>query len=147
MWCSAGVDPYSKEAQAPSEMVSFTSGFHGRTLGALALTYKDQYKTPFSPGLPGCHITPYLDLEAAAQVIQKVLRICCTSITRSCDPSWLAACQDARRELPAQAGDCMLALRVILLGAEVCIACCLLNIWQAVHILLMCTHPEVRHVC
>ncbi|KAK9812412.1 hypothetical protein WJX73_008840 [Symbiochloris irregularis] len=67
----AGVDPYSKDATAPYEIVSFTSGFHGRTMGALAMTYKDQYKTPFSPGLPGCHITPYLDLEKAAQVIQK----------------------------------------------------------------------------
>ena len=70
--CAAGVDPYDKAAVAPYEMVSFTSGFHGRTLGALALTYKDQYKTPFGPNLPGCHIVPYLDLEAAAQVIKKV---------------------------------------------------------------------------
>lgn len=38
--CAAGVDPYDKTAQAPSELVSFTSSFHGRTLGALVLTYK-----------------------------------------------------------------------------------------------------------
>ena len=44
--CAAGVDPYDKNAQAPSELVSFTSSFHGRTLGALVLTYKVQ------PGLP-----------------------------------------------------------------------------------------------
>ena len=53
-------------------MVSFTSGFHGRTMGALALTYKDQYKTPFSPNMPGCHIIPYLDSKAAVRTIQKV---------------------------------------------------------------------------
>ena len=69
---AAGVDPYDPTAQAPSELVSFTSGFHGRTMGALALTYKDQYKTPFSPGLPGVHIIPWLDKEAAAKTIQKV---------------------------------------------------------------------------
>lgn len=68
----AGVDPYDPAAvgSAPYEIVSFTNSFHGRTMGALALTYKDQYKTPFAPGLPGAVMTPYLDLEAAAQVIQ-----------------------------------------------------------------------------
>jgi hypothetical protein len=54
-------------------MVSFTGSFHGRTLGALALTYKDQYKTPFAPIMPGAVMVPYLDLEAAAAVIQKVI--------------------------------------------------------------------------
>ena len=53
-------------------MISFTGSFHGRTLGALALTYKEQYKTPFSPGLPGARMVPYMDLDAAAEVIQKV---------------------------------------------------------------------------
>lgn len=42
LWPAAGVDPYEKDAQAPSELVSFTSSFHGRTLGALVLTYKVQ---------------------------------------------------------------------------------------------------------
>ena len=37
---AAGVDPYDKAAEAPSELVSFTGSFHGRTLGALVLTYK-----------------------------------------------------------------------------------------------------------
>lgn len=69
---AAGVDPYDKASEAPYEMVSFTNSFHGRTLGALALTYKDQYKTPFSPIMPGALMVPYMDLEAAAAVIKKV---------------------------------------------------------------------------
>lgn len=70
---NAGVDPYdpSASASAPYEIVSFTSAFHGRTMGALALTYKDQYKTPFQPVMPGSIMTPYRDLEAAAAVIKK----------------------------------------------------------------------------
>ena len=36
----AGVDPYDAAAVAPYELVSFTSCFHGRTMGALTLTYK-----------------------------------------------------------------------------------------------------------
>jgi acetylornithine/succinyldiaminopimelate/putrescine aminotransferase len=41
---AAGIDPYDANATAPSEIVSFTSCFHGRTIGALTLTYKEQYK-------------------------------------------------------------------------------------------------------
>ena len=69
---AAGVDPYDPKAEAPHEMVSFTGSFHGRTLGALALTYKDAYKIPFAPGVPGARMVKYLDLDAAAAVIQKV---------------------------------------------------------------------------
>lgn len=69
----AGVDPYDPVASAgaPAEIVSFTNSFHGRTMGALALTYKDQYKTPFQPVMPGAVMVPYRDLEAAASVIKK----------------------------------------------------------------------------
>ena len=45
----AGIDPYDASMSGPNEIVSFTNSFHGRTMGALALTYKDQYKTPFQP--------------------------------------------------------------------------------------------------
>lgn len=38
----AGIDPYDAKATAPSELVSFTNCFHGRTMGALTLTYKEQ---------------------------------------------------------------------------------------------------------
>ena len=69
---AAGIDPYDKAAEAPYEMVSFSNSFHGRTLGALALTYKDQYKTPFTPIMPGALMVPYMDLDAAAAVIKKV---------------------------------------------------------------------------
>ena len=69
---AAGIDPYDPAASAPHELVSFGGSFHGRTLGALALTAKDQYKTPFAPLTPGALMVPYCDLEAAARVIQKV---------------------------------------------------------------------------
>lgn len=40
-------------APGATELVAFTSGFHGRTLGALSLTSKVQYRTPFEPLIPG----------------------------------------------------------------------------------------------
>ncbi|KAG2500289.1 hypothetical protein HYH03_001867 [Edaphochlamys debaryana] len=67
----AGVDPYDGDAVAPYELVSFTSCFHGRTMGALALTYKEQYKTPFFPMMPGHRLAEYNDLESAAACIEK----------------------------------------------------------------------------
>ena len=69
---AAGIDPYDRTAEAPHEVVSFSGSFHGRTLGALALTYKDAYKIPFAPLVGGAIMAPYLDLEAAAAVIKKV---------------------------------------------------------------------------
>lgn len=41
-------------------------------MGALALTYKEQYKTPFAPVMPGAKQATYQDLESAAKVIKKV---------------------------------------------------------------------------
>ena len=68
---AAGVDPYDPDATAPYEIVSFTNCFHGRTMGALALTYKEQYKSPFLPVMPGHQLATYNDLESAAAVIKK----------------------------------------------------------------------------
>jgi len=67
----AEVDPYDAGAAAPSGLLSFDNCFHGRTLGALSLTYKSQYKTPFAPLVPGCVSVPYLDLEAAKAELAK----------------------------------------------------------------------------
>ena len=49
----AGVDAQDAEAAAPTGLVAFTGSFHGRTMGALALTAKTQYQTPFLPIMPG----------------------------------------------------------------------------------------------
>ena len=69
---AAGIDPYDASATAPSEIVCFSASFHGRTMGALALTYKEQYKTPFAPVMPGAKLATYQDLDSAAKVIKKV---------------------------------------------------------------------------
>jgi acetylornithine aminotransferase len=39
--------------KAAADLIAFTSGFHGRTLGALSLTSKVQYRMPFEPLIPG----------------------------------------------------------------------------------------------
>jgi predicted acetylornithine/succinylornithine family transaminase len=50
-------------------VVAFSKSFHGRTMGALAATYKSQYREPFLPLMPGVTFAPFNDLEAAEAVI------------------------------------------------------------------------------
>ena len=57
------------ETTTKSEIVAFSGGFHGRTMGALAVTYKAKYRDPFQPVMPGVSFAPYNDLDAAAKVI------------------------------------------------------------------------------
>ncbi len=51
--------------------VSFSNCFHGRTLGALNLTWKEAYRTPFEPLSPGHTFATYGDLESAKAAIVK----------------------------------------------------------------------------
>lgn len=52
-----------------TQVVAFEGGFHGRTMGALALTSKAAYREPFEP-LPGdVTFVPYGDAEALAAAV------------------------------------------------------------------------------
>ena len=56
-------------AAAKTEVLAFNGGFHGRTMGALAMTYKKAYKEPFHPLVPGVSFVDYNDTEAALRAI------------------------------------------------------------------------------
>ncbi|WP_019158764.1 acetylornithine transaminase [Brevibacterium senegalense] len=47
-----------------TKVVAVEGSFHGRTMGALALTSKAAYRTPFDPGVPGVVHVPFGDEEA-----------------------------------------------------------------------------------
>jgi len=52
-----------------TRLVAMEGAFHGRTMGALALTAKDAYRTPFEP-LPGeVTFVPYGDVESLAAAV------------------------------------------------------------------------------
>ncbi|MCW2796621.1 acetylornithine transaminase [Nocardioides sp.] len=52
-----------------THVVAAEGGFHGRTMGALALTSKEAYRTPFEP-LPGdVTFVPYGDVDALAAAV------------------------------------------------------------------------------
>ncbi len=54
---------------AKHEIVAFSGSFHGRTMGALSVTYKPQYREPFGPLVGGICFAPFNDLAAARQAI------------------------------------------------------------------------------
>ncbi|MDA3957776.1 aspartate aminotransferase family protein [Oceanispirochaeta sp.] len=57
---------YAKMKKGPESVgfVSFSNGFHGRTMGALSVTATEKYKTPFSPLLSDCIILPFNDPDS-----------------------------------------------------------------------------------
>ena len=50
-------------------IIAFSGGFHGRTMGSLSATYKAQYREPFAPLVPGFTFLPFNDLAAAQAAI------------------------------------------------------------------------------
>jgi acetylornithine/N-succinyldiaminopimelate aminotransferase len=55
--------------QGRTELVAFEGCFHGRTMGALSMTWKEKYRAPFEPLMPGVRFCPWNDLKAASAVI------------------------------------------------------------------------------
>ncbi|WP_255198360.1 aspartate aminotransferase family protein [Halorarius litoreus] len=67
--CNSGTEAneaalkFARAATGRSKIVATTRGFHGRTMGALATTWKDKYKKPFEPLAGGVEFVPYGDSE------------------------------------------------------------------------------------
>ena len=54
-----------------TKIVAFSSGFHGRTVGALSVTYKEKYRAPFAPLMPDVSFVTYNDIDAATEAIDE----------------------------------------------------------------------------
>jgi len=57
------------EQDGKTEIVSFTKGFHGRTMGALSATYKEKYRKPFEPLIQGAKFAEFNNLDSAKAAI------------------------------------------------------------------------------
>ncbi len=62
---------YVNEKRHKTKVVSFTEAFHGRTMGALAITPQEKYQTPFAPMVPGAVVGEYNSVESAKAVIDQ----------------------------------------------------------------------------
>lgn len=54
-----------------TEFIAFSNCFHGRTMGALALTSKEHYRAPFEPVMPGVTFVEYGNAQAAIELIKQ----------------------------------------------------------------------------
>ncbi|MBT9581857.1 acetylornithine/succinylornithine family transaminase [bacterium] len=48
------------------DLIAFSDGFHGRTMGALACTANTRYREPFEPLIGGVHFATYNDLSSVS---------------------------------------------------------------------------------
>jgi len=73
--CNSGTEAneaamkFARSATDREEIVATTRGFHGRTLGALAMTWKEKYKAPFEPLAGGVEFVDYGDAEALREAV------------------------------------------------------------------------------
>jgi predicted acetylornithine/succinylornithine family transaminase len=52
-----------------TKYVAFTHSFHGRTMGALSVTWDEHYRGPFAPLVPGVTFASASDLDALNQLV------------------------------------------------------------------------------
>lgn len=60
---------YEKGLHDKTEIVCFTGAFHGRTMGAVALTPKEKYQKAFMPLMPGAVLAEFNNLDSAKAAI------------------------------------------------------------------------------
>ncbi|KAE8669928.1 Acetylornithine aminotransferase [Hibiscus syriacus] len=56
--------------QPDTNFISFTNSFHGRTMGSLALTSKEHYRSPFEPVMPGVTFLEYGNIQAVKDLMK-----------------------------------------------------------------------------
>ncbi len=62
---------YAREhhGEGKTMIVAFSGSFHGRTMGAVAVTHREKYRAPFMPVMPDVRFAPFNDLQAAEAAI------------------------------------------------------------------------------
>ena len=75
--CNSGTEAneaalkFARHATGRSKIIATMRGFHGRTMGALATTWKDEYKEGFGPLAGAVEFVEYGDSEAMAEAIDE----------------------------------------------------------------------------
>jgi putrescine aminotransferase len=64
-----GALKFAKVATGRSRIISTVGAYHGKTLGALATTGREKYRTPVEPLMPGVEFIPFGDTAAAVAAI------------------------------------------------------------------------------
>jgi len=73
--CNSGTEAneaalkFARSATGNSKIIATMQGFHGRTMGSLATTWKDKYKKPYEPLIGDVEFVPYDDPEAMRDAV------------------------------------------------------------------------------
>jgi acetylornithine/LysW-gamma-L-lysine aminotransferase len=75
--CNSGTEAneaalkFARAATGRSKLIATMQGFHGRTMGALATTWKETYKTPYEPLAGDVEFVPYDDPAAIREAVDE----------------------------------------------------------------------------
>ena len=75
--CNSGTEAneaalkFARSATGNSKIVATMQGFHGRTMGALATTWKNKYKKPYEPLIGDVDFVPYDDADALDEAVDE----------------------------------------------------------------------------
>ena len=75
--CNSGTEAneaalkFARSATGNSKIVATMQGFHGRTMGALATTWKNKYKKPYEPLIGDVEFVPYDDADALDEAVDE----------------------------------------------------------------------------
>jgi len=75
--CNSGTEAneaalkFARSATGNSKIVATMQGFHGRTMGSLATTWKNKYKKPYEPLVGDVVFVPYDDAEALDEAVDE----------------------------------------------------------------------------
>jgi acetylornithine/N-succinyldiaminopimelate aminotransferase len=58
-----------RSGEGKTAIVAFSGSFHGRSMGAVAVTHREKYRLPFMPVMPDVRFAPFNDLRAAEAAI------------------------------------------------------------------------------
>ena len=60
---------FARKATERTEILATEGAYHGKTMGALAVTGREKYRAPFEPMVPGTKFALFNDLEGMAKLI------------------------------------------------------------------------------
>lgn len=75
-FCNSGAEAVegalklAKAASGKKRIIYCESSFHGKTMGALSVTGRDKYQTPFQPLVPYCEAVPFGETTALEEKLQ-----------------------------------------------------------------------------
>ena len=76
-FCNSGTEAaeaaikIARKATGRAKLVSANGAYHGKTMGALSISGREKYKTPFAPLVPDCVQIPFNDIAALEAAVDE----------------------------------------------------------------------------